>query len=124
MDIYTSNFASARRFDPSRYCLVSISLFPPKGWNGYRCFSLAPSDSLLREYKSGAINEAGYTDSYLQYLDSIAVRSEFKVMAEWAKGRDIVLLCYEKAGAFCHRRLLASWILEHFGYDIKEFSFK
>lgn len=124
MDIFTSNFASARRFDPARYCLVSISLYPPKGWDGYRCFSLAPSPSLLDYWHHGLINENGYTSCYLGYLDSIDVRSEFKVMAEWAKGRDIVLLCYEKAGAFCHRLILAQWVLEHYGYDIKEFSFK
>ena len=124
MDIFTSNFASAHRFDPSRYCLVSISRFSPKGWVGYHVPALAPSACLLREFKSGAINEAGYTVRYLQYLDGIGVRSDFQVMAKWAHGRDIVLLCYEKAGAFCHRRLLAQWVLDNYGYDIKEFSFK
>lgn len=123
MDIYTSNFASAHRFDPARYCLVSISRFAPKGWEGFQVRTLAPSACLLREFKSGAIDEAGYTDCYMDYLDSIGVRSDFKVMALWAQGRDIVLLCYEKAGAFCHRRLLAQWVLENYGYDIKEFSF-
>lgn len=123
MNIYTSNFASAKRFDPAKYCLVSISRFPPKGWSGFHMSYLAPSACLLREFKSGAINEDGYTYGYMQYLDGIGVRSDFEIMAKWAQGRDIVLLCYEKAGAFCHRRLLASWVLEHYGYDIKEFSF-
>lgn len=123
MNIYTSNFASAHRFDPARYCLVSISRFAPKGWEGFQVRTLAPSACLLREFKSGAIDEAGYTDRYMAYLDGIGVRSDFKVMALWAQGRDIVLLCYEKPGAFCHRRLLAQWVLENYGYDIKEFSF-
>lgn len=123
MNIYTSNFASAHRFDKSRFCLVSISRFAPSSWKGYQCRSLGPSYCLLQAFKSGAIDEAGYTDCYFQYLEGIGVRSDFQVMAKWAQGRDIVLLCYEKAGAFCHRRLLAQWVLENYGYDIKEFSF-
>lgn len=123
MNIYTSNFASAHRFDSSKYCLVSISRFAPKGWEGFQMSAFAPSARLLRGFTSGALNEAGYTACYLDYLDSINVRSFFQVIAKWAEGRDIVLLCYEKAGAFCHRRLLASWVLRHYGYNIKEFSF-
>lgn len=124
MNIYTSNFASAHRFDPSKYCLVSISRFAPKGWDGFQMFTFAPSARLLRGFMSGALDEAGYTACYNDYLDGINVRSWFQVIAKWAEGRDIVLLCYEKAGAFCHRRLLASWVWRRYGYYIEEFSFK
>ena len=123
MEIFTSNFASAHRFDPERYCLVSISRFAPQGWDGLSAPAFAPSASLLKDYKQGYCSEEVYCIRYCQMLDSINVRNVFVFLSRYAQGRDIVLLCYEKAGAFCHRRLLASWVLDHFGYDIKEFSF-
>lgn len=123
MNIYTSNFASAKRFDPARYCLVSISRFSPQGWDGLAAPAFAPSASLLQSYKQGECSEAAYRMRYCLMLDSINVRNVFAFIARYAKGRDIVLLCYEKAGAFCHRRILAQWVLDNYGYDIKEFSF-
>lgn len=123
MDIFTSNFASARRFDPARYCLVSIAQFAPQGWDGLCAPAFAPSASLLKSYKQGGCSESTYSIHYCEMLDSINVRNVFVFLSRYAKGRDIVLLCYEKAGSFCHRRLLASWVWHHYGYYIKEFSF-
>lgn len=34
-----------------------------------------------------------------------------------------VLLCYERAGEFCHRNIVASW-LRYNGYDATEFTGK
>ena len=33
-------------------------------------------------------------------------------------------MCYEKPGDFCHRHLLADFLNENLGLDIKEFEFK
>ena len=34
---------------------------------------------------------------------------------------NIILLCYEKSGDFCHRHILADWLEENFGYKVKEY---
>ena len=41
-----------------------------------------------------------------------------------SKGKDVALMCYEKPGDFCHRHLLADFLNEKLGLDIKEFEFK
>jgi Protein of unknown function, DUF488 len=33
---------------------------------------------------------------------------------------DLVLLCFEPPGTFCHRRVLAEWISEHLGEPVEE----
>ena len=35
--------------------------------------------------------------------------------------QDIVLLCYEKPGRFCHRHILAEWIKEKTGEEVEEY---
>jgi Protein of unknown function, DUF488 len=48
-----------------------------------------------------------------------------KVLAELQELREgydqpLVLLCFEPAGTFCHRILLAEWLQEHLGEPIPE----
>ena len=34
---------------------------------------------------------------------------------------NMILLCYEKSGDFCHRHVLADWLEENFGYRVEEY---
>lgn len=49
---------------------------------------------------------------------------ELLLMAHNYKGLDyhpnIVLLCYEKPTDFCHRHLVAQWLIEN-GFECKEY---
>jgi uncharacterized protein (DUF488 family) len=38
-------------------------------------------------------------------------------------GDDAVLLCWEKAGEFCHRKLVAEWLSRELGIEVKEREF-
>lgn len=120
MNIFTSNFAKAKSLDDSKYLVVAISRYVPRGYSGVRELSFAPSRRLLMSYKKGLSSEL-YTKAFFnELIDEENVYSVFKNLARLSHGRDIVLCCYEKAGDFCHRRLIADFVLSHWNYDIKE----
>ncbi|MDF0591721.1 DUF488 family protein, N3 subclade [Candidatus Methanocrinis natronophilus] len=108
----TSNFYRSGA-DPRA---VAISRTQPKGWTGRIYGPLAPSWRLLQAAKRGEIDEAEYSRRYreevLSRLDPAAVYADL--------GEDAVLLCWERAGAFCHRRLVAEWLEEELGVSVPE----
>ena len=120
IQIHTSNYAKARKMDKSKFLLVSISIFPPKDWRGLNARELAPSHELLKAYHNG-MSESDYEKEYRKQISNLNnLHSQFEWMAQKANGRDIVLLCYEKVGDFCHRHILSDIIYEKYGYRIKE----
>ena len=108
----TSNFSRSGA-DPRA---VAISRTRPKGWTGRAYEPLAPPWRLVQAAKSGEIDEEEYTRSFreevLSKLDPAAVYADL--------GEDAVLLCWERAGAFCHRRLVAEWLEEELGVLVPE----
>lgn len=120
IQIHTSNYSKARKLDKSRYYLVSISIFPPKEWRGANARELAPSYELLTAYHNG-LSKSDYEKEYRKQIARLNnLHSQFEWMAQQANGRDIVLLCYEKASDFCHRHILSDIIFEKYGYRITE----
>lgn len=120
MNIFTSNFAKAKSLDSSKYLVVAISRYVPKGYSGTRELRFAPSRRLLMSYKKGLSSELYTKAFYNELIDEENVYSVFKDLSRLSHGRDIVLCCYEKAGDFCHRRLIADFVLSHWNYNIKE----
>lgn len=94
---------------------VSIALLSPPGVNQYE--KLAPSKQLLVAWKIHKISEAEYIRRYAEEtlfkLDPAIVYREL--------GEDAVLLCWEGAGKFCHRRLVAEWFETNLGVSVPEF---
>lgn len=120
MNVFTSCFKFAKGLDSSRFFVVSISRFPPRWFRGCRCYEFAPSASLLKRFKGG-LSQCQYDVEYRRdVLESVDVHRVFEGLARLACGRDIVLCCFEPAGDFCHRRLLARYVQERWGYPIKE----
>lgn len=111
MNIYTSYFANLRNLDKN-IVPISISIWPPKGYNGLEYKALAPSADILKEFKSNH-DEAKYIWRYeheiLEHLDSDKVLED---LIKMGNGSDIALICYEKNGSFCHRHLAVKWLLE------------
>lgn len=68
---------------------------------------LAPSKDLLKDYKTGEINQSQFTR---QFLKQIHVDNESKLaiqtLSALACDRNVTLLCYERDGDFCHRHLV------------------
>ena len=75
---------------------------------------LYPSRKLLQTYQAGDMDFAGLEREYRGELE--LVRQDSPDFREWHDrlGRlgDFTLLCFEKAGQPCHRRILAQWLLE------------
>jgi len=92
---------------------ISIALSTPNWFTGEKYLNLNPNYDMLNEYKH-TNNEVKY---YHQYLDILEKLDPIKVLDD-LDGK--VLLCYEKSGTFCHRKLFSNWIQEKTGIIIPE----
>lgn len=130
--IYTSYFAKIRKM-PENIIPVSISQWPPKGYNGLQCKNLAPTKDILMEYKDSnednKVKESRYNERYenevLGKLDLKQVLSNLQEQIDmdtldlletdniWeSKNLHIALVCFEKSGDFCHRSIVAEKLKE------------
>lgn len=106
--MFTSYFGSRilKKIDNSR--LVSVSYSPPDYFKSFiRIYKpLCPSYNLVMNYKKGIITEYEYTTQYYSnILNKLDPRTIYDDL-----GKDSILLCYEKSGKFCHRRIIAGWL--------------
>ncbi|MCJ7773400.1 MAG: DUF488 domain-containing protein [Desulfobacterales bacterium] len=110
MKIYTSYFGFLKNI-PHETVPVSIARFPPKWFDGCDMKILAPEKKLLWQAKQGKISEEEYTRQYMAQIKDVHDPQAIyeKLLTEF-DGNDIALLCFEKKGEFCHRRLLANWL--------------
>lgn len=115
MKIFTGNFANVKKYIEAGLIPISIARFN-RYYSGLNYIKLAPPSSMIHE------PEKTYTPNFkrvvLQPLNVQEVKNELKQLSN---GKDIILLCYEKAGEFCHRRLVAEWITQSTGEEVKEF---
>jgi len=120
MKIYTSYFGFLKNI-PGEIIPVSIARFPPKWFDGYEMKVLAPERKLLWQAKQGKINEEEYTRQYIaQIEETLDPQTLYENLQKKFDGKDIVLLCFEKKGEFCHRILLAKWIEAKLNIVVKE----
>ena len=108
----TSYFAVYRGDDA-----VGIALKTPEWYGPCKTYpDLFPEWSYIRRYKQDK-NEDAYTKQYYQIvlskLDPVKVYSDLK-------GK--TLLCWERSGEFCHRRLVATWIELSLGIVVPEWT--
>jgi len=111
--IYTSYYSNYRNF-PDNFEPVSVSLYPPKGFNGIIIEELAPTNSILMDFKNGKINEFNYIQRY--YTEVLSKLNPHQIAK---KLNNKILLCFEKKGDFCHRHIITEWLKKH-GYQIEE----
>jgi hypothetical protein len=121
---------SYRAFEPSMGLAVSISLGRPHWPLPYR---IAAEVSELKPW--GLLDAPDWAERYLARLDEIGPdrisRRLESLCAQTASvptvgniadvGRErLVLLCFEKSPAGCHRSLAARWLSENLGIDVPE----
>lgn len=122
VNVFTSNFSKAKALDSSKYLVVSISRYNPKGFNGVSLKELAPSSKLLSDYKKG-LSWADYVERYKsECCTAEYIKGALSSLLSVTKGRDIVLCCYESAVKNCHRFIVADCIKSFYGYDVYELS--
>ena len=120
---YTSYYGNYRKF--KGMFRVSISRTAPINSYDLQLTKLAPTAELLQKHKSNSITNEEYTSVYhnqLLKLENDGYIAKFvKALStlQELKG-DVVLLCYEKRGDFCHRQLLAEYLNNNHNTNIRE----
>lgn len=100
--IRTSFFAKSG-FD---FNAVSIAGKAPVWFEGRQYKKLAPKFTTWQRYQEDGDNERytrEYTQTVLDKMDPHAVASDL--------GPDAVLCCWERPGLFCHRHIVADWLI-------------
>jgi uncharacterized protein (DUF488 family) len=94
---------------------VSIALSTPKWFNGESYSDLYPKWDFINQYKKDKdifVYMNSYHNEILSKLDPDKVYNDLK---------DSVILCWEKSGDFCHRRVVAHWIEYNTGIKVIEY---
>ena len=94
---------------------VAISQGVPTWYEGRVYRALAPSWELVKLTDTEEYAKR-YKCEVLSRLDPQKVLEDL--------GDNAILLCWEKAGEFCHRRLVAEWLNETLGMEVEELGAK
>lgn len=113
MKIFTGNFANIKKYANKNIHPVSIAL-TARYFNGDLYRSLNPK----WEFKDAP--EPEYKPKYLALLSNLDAKKVYDDLMCLSKGKDVVLLCHEKQGDFCHRRLVAQWLERELNIEVKE----
>lgn len=105
----TSYFAKYKGSDG-----VNIAIKPAPGFAGPSYPDLYPKWSFLKQYKIDG-DEVAYTKAY---HDEVLSKLEPEVV--WEQLKDRTLLCWERTGSFCHRRVVADWLKRELGVTVLE----
>ena len=98
---------------------IAICVKNPSGYVGASYPALAPINGILAQYRR-INNVSVYMDRYnKEILTPLSVNKVVYDLFEMSEGKDVVLLCYEKADHFCHRFLVSDWLKEN-GYYVEE----
>ncbi len=93
---------------------ISIARWPPRWWGARgRYIELAPSIDLFNRSKDGL----SWEDYVREYNEMLSRRDPVKI---WNDLSDCILICYEKPGENCHRRLVAEWLENTLNVKIPE----
>jgi len=119
-NIQTGYYAGMREYQELQ--CISISLGVPK-WLPVpipNCRPLNPTAEIL------ALKEdhPAYTKAFEKYLANLNINEILTSLVQLSNGRDLILLCYEKPGDFCHRHIVATWIERLSGIHVSEFRTK
>lgn len=122
--IYTSYFAKLSKL-PANITPIAICGKSPEWYKGIQYKKLAPKWSFFSIWKETHDNEyyiKHFNEEVLNPLNANDVVNELYSLAGKNQDADIVLICYEKPGDFCHRHLVADWLTSN-GYPVEEYKF-
>lgn len=119
MKIYTSYFGNIRKIVGAGLTPISVARWTPRFFNGARLSNVAPTKYML----SDDCSHEEYLRLYDEILRGLDLNLLIAQLRQLSAGRDVALCCYEKPGDFCHRHLLAKWITDKTGIEVKEFGF-
>ena len=117
MRIYTSYFGNLRKLSAAGVVPIGIALWKPKFFKGASLMTVAPTKYML----SGQCGHDEYIRMYREILERQNPYNVVDTIETLSGGNDCALCCYEKPGDFCHRHLLADWIMSNTGIEVLEF---
>lgn len=122
--IYTTYFAKLKKL-PENVIPISICAKAPDWYKGLQYKKLAPKYDFFMKWKQNHDNKyyiEQFNDQVLKDLDASEVIMDLKHLCgkSMYADIDIALVCYEKPDDFCHRHLVADWLVQG-GYDCCEF---
>lgn len=116
--LYTTYFAKLKKI-PSNIIPVSICGKAPDWYTGLQYKKLAPKYKFFQEWKKTGDNDYYVKCFNEQVLSQLTPNQVVQELLLLAKSTDIALVCYEAPGEFCHRHLVADWLIQN-GYYIEE----
>ena len=105
---------------PRNILPVAICRKIPKGYNGNIYAKLCPSKGALALYRETQDEFAMKRHFYEETLSQLNAREIAEYLQSLNPEGDIVLICYEKPGDFCHRHLVSDWFNKS-GITVKEY---
>ena len=118
--IYTGYYAKLKKYQEAGLTPISIAGKAPNFYNGVQYKKFAPSWDIFSKWKSGEIDNLQYTERFKIEILSKLNKEEVKTFLNSFE-TDIILLCYEKSGDFCHRHIVANWIETELGKQVEEY---
>jgi len=117
--IYTGYFAKLKTYENAGLIPVSIAGKAPNFYKGVQYKGLAPRWEMFNDWKKGKIDDMQYTSIFLQHLETLDKEAVRRALENF--GENVILLCYEKPGDFCHRHIVADWLEFNFGWRVDEY---
>lgn len=118
----TGYFARLKDYQKINLTPISIAAKAPIWYKGSEYKKLAPKWSFYSEWKNGS--HKGDNDYYIKHfkeeiLDNLDPEQVLKELEGFSgvSEDNIILLCYEKSGTFCHRHLVADWLNQNIKRD-------
>ena len=120
--MFTGYFVKLKNYQKANLTPISIAAKAPIWYKGDEYKKLAPKWSFYSEWKNGS--HKGDNDYYTKHfkeevldkLDPEQVLRELEGFSGVSED-NIILLCYEKTGTFCHRHLVADWLNQNIKRD-------
>ena len=119
MKILTSYFAKIPKMDRQISEPISIARFTPKWYIGEKCLELAPSAETLLAYREDGDQEK-FKSRYLEELRHVNPHEVHRKLKKLGRGKNVVLVCFEKEYFECHRSICAKWLREKLGVSVQE----
>lgn len=125
--IYTSYFGNLKNLPPS-IIPISICGKAPVWYNGLQYKQLAPKWSFFKVWKENNDNDyyiKHFNDEVLSKLQQTHVVADLHHLCDKCiyENLDVALICYEKPDDFCHRHLVAQWLIDG-GYECEEYNYE
>ena len=111
--MHTSYFGNIKNLPKGK--TVAISQGVPGWYKGQRFLELAPSWDIVRLADPDTFNQC-----YAAILAKLTPGRTYETI-EAMVGGGAILLCWEKPGEFCHRRIVAQWFEDTIGIQVPEY---